>query len=623
MSLNPPQDYRKTLFTHRRDTSANKPLASDVLGGTLYFSSDTGTLERSNSSTWESYGTGIAGSELTAGSIAFGNGSGLAQDNANLFWDDTNNRVGIGTNTPSNILDVVSAFAGPLVIRVKNISTAGGNTHASFIAENSSSLGQLFKAGTGYVGYKNIQANDLGYYNTGGNLSTLNDAGNINFASHGALTPQVTISGNPNSASLLVNPYIYNNKAIYVNGSIIHDGGQGIYNDVALTFISTTTSGITRFSGIHNEPSFSLGGNCINIYSLNLPAPTVTLNGNLVTTAATLHIGGAPTNGTNKYALLIDGGLVTFGGGLGIGTGAFDPGAGNFRVTGTSTLNGNVSVGQGFVGGVTLSVNNALAGVGNSAAIIVGTDAINNMAMIGYSSTYTPSGFAFANGGAIANAGNGGLSFAQTGAGDIRFYTSGAIVLRMKIATSGTITTSSGSSLLVNGAIIGALGVTQIGTGDRQGLVVLSPSNDAYAQLYYDGTSFKFESTYISSEGYKPFTFWTAGVQRVLIHNNIGLFTNTIGASMVGGITYKNGTAPTGNVTDCHQYYSNDVVAGNAAPHYRTETGDIIKLFKSAAYTPTNVTTDRSYDANATTLDEIADVLGTLIADLQATGLIG
>lgn len=44
---------------------------------------------------------------------------------------------------------------------------------------------------------------------------------------------------------------------------------------------------------------------------------------------------------------------------------------------------------------------------------------------------------------------------------------------------------------------------------------------------------------------------------------------------------------------------------------------------KSSAYTPTNVTTDRSYDANSTTLDEIADTLGTLIADLQAYNLIG
>lgn len=43
---------------------------------------------------------------------------------------------------------------------------------------------------------------------------------------------------------------------------------------------------------------------------------------------------------------------------------------------------------------------------------------------------------------------------------------------------------------------------------------------------------------------------------------------------------------------------------------------------RTAAYTPTNVTPDRSYDANATTTDELADVLGTLIADLQSYGLL-
>lgn len=46
-------------------------------------------------------------------------------------------------------------------------------------------------------------------------------------------------------------------------------------------------------------------------------------------------------------------------------------------------------------------------------------------------------------------------------------------------------------------------------------------------------------------------------------------------------------------------------------------------IVRPSTYTPSNVTTDRVYDANATTLDEIADVLGTLIADLQSLGLIG
>lgn len=37
---------------------------------------------------------------LTSGSVVFSNGTTLAQDNANFFWDDTNNRLGIGTASP-------------------------------------------------------------------------------------------------------------------------------------------------------------------------------------------------------------------------------------------------------------------------------------------------------------------------------------------------------------------------------------------------------------------------------------------------------------------------------------------------------------------------------------------
>lgn len=38
------------------------------------------------------------------------------------------------------------------------------------------------------------------------------------------------------------------------------------------------------------------------------------------------------------------------------------------------------------------------------------------------------------------------------------------------------------------------------------------------------------------------------------------------------------------------------------------------------SYNPSNVTETRTFDANSTTLDEIADVLGTLINDLKTHG---
>ena len=43
---------------------------------------------------------------LTSGSVLFSNGTTIAQDNANLFYDDTNNRLGIGTASPSANLSV-------------------------------------------------------------------------------------------------------------------------------------------------------------------------------------------------------------------------------------------------------------------------------------------------------------------------------------------------------------------------------------------------------------------------------------------------------------------------------------------------------------------------------------
>jgi hypothetical protein len=43
---------------------------------------------------------------------------------------------------------------------------------------------------------------------------------------------------------------------------------------------------------------------------------------------------------------------------------------------------------------------------------------------------------------------------------------------------------------------------------------------------------------------------------------------------------------------------------------------------RPTTYTVTNLSTDRAYDANATTTAELADVLGTLIEDLRTMGLV-
>lgn len=101
------------------------------------------TKFRSDSSRTNIY-TAIAGKftlpSLTSGSILFSNGTTITQKNANLFWDNTNNRLGIGTNAPANLLQLTQSNtnytntngAGSHIY-MTNTSATGQNVVASFV----------------------------------------------------------------------------------------------------------------------------------------------------------------------------------------------------------------------------------------------------------------------------------------------------------------------------------------------------------------------------------------------------------------------------------------------------------------------------------------------------------
>lgn len=59
-----------------------------------------------SSADWTTFNNKFTLPALTSGSVLFSNGTTIAQDNANFFWDDTNNRLGIGTASPNNSLEV-------------------------------------------------------------------------------------------------------------------------------------------------------------------------------------------------------------------------------------------------------------------------------------------------------------------------------------------------------------------------------------------------------------------------------------------------------------------------------------------------------------------------------------
>ena len=105
---------------------------------------------------------------------------------------------------------------------------------------------------------------------------------------------------------------------------------------------------------------------------------------------------------------------------------------------------------------------------------------------------------------------------------------------------------------------------------------------------------------------------------------NIGIGTALFGTNATNTLSVLNGVAPTTSPADIAQIYAaQHSGAGTSTIHIRNEEDDIFKFIKSAAYTPTNVTPTRTFDADSTTLNELADVVGTMIADDQLTGLKG
>ena len=71
-------------------------------------------------------GTGVT-TTFSAGSIIFSDGSKMAENNNNFFWDNTNKRLGIGTNGPTDALSVngninIATSSGVLFINGDNVS---------------------------------------------------------------------------------------------------------------------------------------------------------------------------------------------------------------------------------------------------------------------------------------------------------------------------------------------------------------------------------------------------------------------------------------------------------------------------------------------------------------------
>lgn len=127
-------------------------------------------------------GTGT-GTAFTSGSVVFAGGSGVySQDNADLFWDNTNKRLGVGTASPVSALHVDGGLAtvgryatsGAMVLR-----RAEGSSGSPTAVSGASAVSTLVSRGYDGSAYRDVASITV---NSDGAISGSSSPGSIAFS---------------------------------------------------------------------------------------------------------------------------------------------------------------------------------------------------------------------------------------------------------------------------------------------------------------------------------------------------------------------------------------------------------------------------------------------------------
>jgi len=145
------------------DTFANRPAFGIV--GRIFISTDTKEFFRDTGTSWELIGGPGSGTITGSGAatqVAFWNSASTITGSNNLFWDSTNNYLGINTNAPTTALDVHHSTNSGAIF---NQTTGTNNNTINFQTSGSGRwrIGNFYTAG----------ADDFGIFDVVGSLQQL------------------------------------------------------------------------------------------------------------------------------------------------------------------------------------------------------------------------------------------------------------------------------------------------------------------------------------------------------------------------------------------------------------------------------------------------------------------
>ena len=400
---------------------------------------------------------GITDYTIPSGGIMFGSPSYLlTTDTTNLFWDDTNNRLGLGTNTPGARLDIHAT-----------------GTNATFNGTGTSNSTLVFqRSGTSRwtIGnyYSSAVADDFNIYD---NVNSqyrfyIHNTGVINIPTSliiGSSTPTssyiLDVTGNSNvTGTFRTTGSITSLSDFYLTGSTAKVIGGDSVGRLVLANSTQTTYGI--FYGATNATP--------NITTfVNSSALTLTLNANNTATfSSSLGIGITPYTNTIGKSLDINDGAGMFGysnQNYVTGNLYFDSAWKTKNATsgGCINISGDIiflTSNVGTAGGtVTLTERFKIsnAGVVTQTGTNISNRIISSGNGEGWFGVYANSINTLFAGSAGAWEGNASNNGAIAATNSLTFYTSGSASVKMSLSTAGVLTVSN----LATGALTSVSGV--------------------------------------------------------------------------------------------------------------------------------------------------------------------
>ena len=462
---------------------------------------------------------------LTSGSVLFSNGTTIAQNNANFFWDNTNSRLGINTTTPGQALDVHSTTN--TLVQLNNTTTA--DSVIAFQNQNVTKwkIGNVYNAGANSFDIYNpvtsttpLSISSTGQITLTANVNTTGAqfVGNglyITYVNAGALAGNTNIWGRTNGLNFALGNLTGGAGFIFQTSTSYDYTFPAATGTIALT--SQLTSGtVTSVAALTlgttgtDLSSTVANGTTTPVITLNVPTASATNRGALSSTDWSTF--------NNKQAALTN--PVT-------GTGTT-----NYlsKFTGTSTIGNSLIWDNGTnvgIGNTNTSYTLDVSGTGRFTGILTangGTNSTNGIQVISTlsGSLYT-GGIEFFRSTTLGGSkiepvrdaalGGVGLSFLTTA--NNAAEVSGTYSTRMTITSAGNVGIGTSSPIFNS-----RFQVKMPSTTFWNGITAISSTDESGIYMGHNGTVGAIGTTYGSSGSFTPLIFQTSEAERMRIFSN-------------------------------------------------------------------------------------------------------